>query len=98
MDNLQDVSQAQGLIEKHIAKNRRRNVGASLSGLYRSLRRMPCFTFIGDYPLVWCVAKCAEKNGIPLKETTVLYLINQSKELKELGRADKKAIIRFTRT
>lgn len=84
-NQFQDLEWARPRIQAQIEKNKRRGMGASISGLFKMLRSQRHLTLIGDYPLLWIIMnETKETSQIKIK-TALKY----SDEYKQLPKREK---------
>lgn len=75
---LQDLNVTIPRIQKHFTKY----PSASISAMFRSLRKSPNMSFFGDYPIVSTIVTTMQSMGIPVKKSSLKRACRQSEELK----------------
>ena len=78
MYNFQDLSLAKPIIEKRFTKN----PSASLSGMFKFLRRHSKFSAFGDYPIISIILSTLKEMNIRITKIQFLYGCRLSQEIK----------------
>jgi len=78
MEIFQDLNIAVPVIQKHFSKYPQ----ASISFVFRKLRRRQSLSFFGDYSLISVIVTTMRMMGIPVKRRMLRKTFNQSKELR----------------
>src|SRR3989344_6784547 len=78
MEIFQDLNIAVPVIQKHFSKYPQ----ASISFVFRKLRRRQSLSFFGDYPIISVVVITMREMGIPIKRRLLRKPFNQSEELR----------------
>lgn len=76
--NYQDLERAKSISIKQFNKN----PNASISALFRRLRKDKRFSLMGDYPIISTVLRTRHELGLRTDKTKLLYATRQSEELK----------------
>lgn len=74
----QDLERAKNISIKQFKKNS----NASISALFRRLRKDKRFSLIGDYPIISTVLQARHELGLKSDKNKLLYATRQSEELK----------------
>lgn len=75
---LQDIRSVKPKIIKHF----KRCPNASVSAMFRVLRKSPALSFFGDYPIIAFILEIIDEVGIKIKRPRLLRAIRQSPELR----------------
>lgn len=75
---IQDLESVKPTIESHF----RRYPNASVSAMFRRLRKSPRVSFFGDYPILSLIITTMNEHGIVAKKLAIQRVFWVSKELK----------------
>lgn len=75
---IQDLNIVIPKIQRHFKKN----PNASISAMFRNLRKLSYLSFIGDYSILSIIVTTISEMGIVISKSALQYAARQSEELK----------------
>lgn len=71
-------------------KDFKQNKNRRISSLFRDLRKNPHFSLLGDYGILWAIAKAMDSVGVKRKRDQFITALQYSSEYKGSTRKEKR--------